>query len=140
MAPNLRPEDAVEVLRAADLSAREALQQGFVESSICKTVLDGSTPIAMFGVVPGPPDPDWRYGHVWMLATPGLLAHAKTFMRASREWIATLSRGFDAVGNYVDARNHIHVKWLEHMGFAFVGADLEFGPYNSPFLEFVLIP
>jgi hypothetical protein len=137
MAPRVRVADAIECIRAADAGPLEALERGLRDSVVCKTVDWGGRPIAMFGVTPGPPNPDFRFGYVWLIGTPDLVRPplVRTFLRVSEHWIKEISEGFDIVGNYVDADNAVHIRWLKRMGFTFQG-ETPYGPFNSPFLMF----
>jgi len=87
----------------------------------------------MFGVVP-----EGKFGTVWLLGTDEIFTHAsRDFLRLSKEWLSEVSAPFESVGNLVDARNTVHIRWLEWLGFEFIGVQSEFGVEKRPFLEFI---
>lgn len=139
MAPRIRAVDAREAIRAADFGPTEALETSAEASTRCLTVDWGGRPIAMFGVAPGPLSPHHRMGYIWLLGTDDLLRHTKTFMRVTPHWVAFISEGYDMVGNYVDAENAVHIRWLKRAGFTFLEPQA-YGPYDSKFIPFWKVP
>ena len=95
----------------------------------------------MFGVSPdlqAYSESGIKVGHVWLLGAKEVTESPKEFMRLSREWLARLFDTFDFLGNFVDARNSVHVRWLKAMGFRFVDAHPGYGNDGEVFLEFFL--
>lgn len=91
--------------------------------------------VGMFGVEPYQPDPS--VGQVWMVATTALKSHQIEFLRTARVWIEKLHETYPVLGNFVDARNTLHIKWLRWMGFVFINRFEEWGFEQRPFLQFV---
>ena len=116
-----------ESLRAADrdeLSATtfeppvRVLINGVRTSSPCYTIRrrDGGRPCGIFGTSKSHyPDS----GVVWLLGTDDLTRHGKSFIRYSRLWLKELHKHYRLLYNVIDARNKIHIRWLEWMGFDF---------------------
>ncbi|MEQ1735863.1 MAG: hypothetical protein ABL886_05630 [Rhodoglobus sp.] len=126
----LRDADLVE-LRAAGSTTEKSLVKGFRTSTPhAYSVICGQWCIAMFGVVPLPSYE--RFGVVWLLGTDELFQHRGAFLRQSRHYLDLLSRRFDAVGNAVHYQNSVHIRWLEWLGFTFLGR-------RGPFIEFARI-
>lgn len=118
VADNIRPEDEREVLAGGKTSVEESLESGFFSSDpVYSIVVSGEeTPLAMFGVVPRQHAP----GSIWMLATKDLPKYAMSFLKRSTEVVNYLQTFHPVVSNYVDSRNHLHIRWLEWTGFVFL--------------------
>lgn len=126
----LRAADLVE-LRAGGSTVEKSLVTGFRTSTPhAYSVIVGQRCIAMFGVVPLPSYE--RFGAVWMLGTDDLIKIQGQFLKQSRHYLAKLSERFDAVGNAVHYQNSVHIRWLEWLGFTFLGR-------RGPFIEFARI-
>lgn len=59
-------------------------------------------------------------GLVWLIATPEIMNHQIEFLKYSKAWIDEVARPFRLIGNIVDARNEVHLKWLQWCGFTFL--------------------
>jgi len=125
---NMRYCDVREVETLGD-TVRGVLEYGLQRSNpglVISSYLTGS-PLAVFGVVPGGPEnyPARRiqksaHGDIWMLATDELVEkHGREFARASRGWVDFLNTQYRCLSNIVDARNTVHIRWLEWCGFTF---------------------
>ena len=114
VASNIRPEDREEVV-ACGFDPFPALMLGLIESQVSYTLIgpDG-LPCAMLGVVPG--------GRVWLLGTPGIETHSRTFLRYSKQALAYLYErtGEPLLHNYTHAANKVHHRWLKWLGFSFL--------------------
>jgi DNA phosphorothioation-dependent restriction protein DptG len=100
--------------------------------TICKA--DG-TPIAMWGVTPDA----GKVGRVWMLGTNELVSNRRIrlrFLREVREYLQQLFKTYAVLWNCVDARNTVHVRWIQWMGFTFVAEHPNYGAEGRLFLEF----
>lgn len=134
IACNMRPADVAEVHAAGGWDPWEALFHGFTGSDQPWTIEIEGRPAAMFGVAPlGDAWP--RQGALWLLGTPLLETQGFALARHAWTWIAAISADYDAVGNWVDTRNEVHVRFLEYLGFAF-GKPQPYGPYGLPFAPF----
>ena len=69
---------------------------------------------------------------IWLVGTDEITKHFITFFRATREYFPKLIKGYEYVYNYVDARNKLHLRWLEWLGFTIEEAQL-LGVENRPF-------
>ena len=73
---------------------------------------------------------------IWMVATPDLEKHQLEFLRYSRIFINEVGEPYDLLFNWVDARNTVHVKWLQFCGFIIIRKHEVFGAEGKPFYEF----
>lgn len=102
--------------------------------SICKE--DGEV-VGMFGVAPDRNSKE--VGYVWMLAADGLLDIKFTFLRQCRAWRDLMNAQYPMLTNVVDARNEVHIKWLEWMEFEFINTHEQYGHEGRKFHEFVRV-
>lgn len=135
LAPRLRAADRAEIAARSGESAQVALVRCAAESIRCYSAVEaGGSVLAMFGVIPDPDDP--RAGLVWMLAAEALAArHRWQVARSGRHWVEVLGRGFDRLWNHADARNTLHLRYLEHCRFT-LGPTVALGPEQRPFVSF----
>jgi hypothetical protein len=113
----LRPDDLREVRAALYKDGADALLNGFQQSDECFTIAapDTGAPIAMFGLIPSQ---QTLYVPVWLLGSTEIEQFWLKFARVSKRCLDTLTEQFGAIGNYVDVRNTLHIRWLEWNGFA----------------------
>lgn len=130
----VRQADRDEVRAASGGTVLNALVNGFHLSSQCWTLKIREDPIAMFGVAPVDGS---AYGSIWLLGSDRIQRVKWHFLRESRPWLRRLMHGYDSVGNVVDKRNTVHIRWLEWLGFTFVREIPAFGHEGRPFLEFI---
>jgi hypothetical protein len=140
-------EDAVELarkLRAADLQEIKAnlgkdpltvLEQGVNDSDPCYAVVnEQDRPLALFGVVPDTVDED--VGLVWLLGSDELAEHPFFVLRNSRKWVEILQRRYRVLWNHIDARNELHMRWLQWSGFTLLRRVEKYGVEQRAFYEF----
>ena len=137
-------EDAREIgpkLRRADLDELTAVHGPVVPHEVLRESLRASekrylvrvhgSPAFLFGVVDTP-----EMGRIWAMGSDELFApeHRRVFMQQTRMWIDRLHEKWPVLGNRVDARNTVHIRFLKWAGFEF----LETGTMVNglPFLEF----
>tara|TARA_Y100001963_G_scaffold83655_1_gene115939 strand:- start:3694 stop:4032 length:339 start_codon:yes stop_codon:yes gene_type:complete len=108
---------------------------GYENSDIPFTILADGVPAAMFGAGPAASG----VGVIWLLGTDLLLGNTTRFLRESRFWMEQCARPYKLLFNYVDARNTVHIRWIEWLGFTFINQHDDFGVERRPFLEFVRI-
>ena len=133
LAPKLRQADREEIRAATGEAPGEVLERGFYCSDPCYSIVDGcDEPLALFGVVPK----DGGAGIVWLLGSDELLAYPVAFSRLSRSWIDRLHERYSVLWNRVDARNQVHVRWLQWCGFTIHRTIAAFGVECRPFHEF----
>ena len=70
---------------------------------------------------------------VWMLCTPAIEKHPKTFIRHAKRWINERQDRF--LWNFADSRNTAHLKLIQACGFT-IGKEVQWGPNNVTFTEF----
>ena len=131
----MRVED-VEECEAGGHTALDALDWGYVNSIVCKTLLDPHTgeAIALTGVSPSGYE---GAGKVWLLGTPGIERNTVTFLRNSKQALCELydEAGCTVLYNYAHCNNKLHHRWLKWLGFSFL-QRVELTPRNF-FFEFV---
>jgi len=144
MAPHLRQADRNEIAAHSGARPIDALCHGVRMSDRPKVVLYRDKPAAIFGLVSlrgvddalgwpkGSPALD---GAVWLLGTDQVQVFSRQFLRWSRQWLAETSVGYSCVGNMVDLRNYVHVRWIEWLGFKFID-NITYGPEGRTFLRF----
>lgn len=138
LAPRLRREDVEEAWSACRLTPLDALLGALLAGEAYTGMLDDLA-IAMFGVVP---HPELREtGLVWMLGSPEIAEPATKFRfrHAVPYWVDQLNEKYPLLTNIVDARNEVHLKWLQRLGFIFINKHAQIGPDRLPFYEFIRI-
>jgi len=88
--------------------------------------------IFMFGVVPVTP----QVGAIWLLCADLSLAQSVEILRAAPGYLDRFERLYPTLTNCVDARNELHLKWLEHLGFTIGPVIPSFGHEARPFYPF----
>lgn len=134
IAPRLRSADRRELAATTLTSPVRVLVDGVNKSEpsfVIKTA-DG-TPCGLFGTR------DAGYsesGVVWMLGTDDLTTNARTFLRFSRKWIDELHKKHRLLYNVIDARNEVHLNWLEWLGFECIKDIPRYGVEKRKFILF----
>ncbi|MEE4378437.1 MAG: hypothetical protein V2J55_13150 [Candidatus Competibacteraceae bacterium] len=135
LASCLRQADLREIMAATTEQPLLILEHGVAWSAPCLAVTDEfDRPVALFGVVPDPVNSD--IGRIWLLAAETLVAHPYAFLRHSREWINKLLDRYRVLWNTIDARNDVHIRWLEWCGFRIIATLDKHGPEQRTFYEF----
>lgn len=115
----LRKQDQVECV-ALGHNSYNALKIGLDISSTCNTILDpvNLLPMAMYGISKG----DYGFGLIWMLCSPEIEKHPKTFLRGSVDALQDLwdTCEYPALYNYTHTGNDLHHRWLRWLGFTFL--------------------
>jgi hypothetical protein len=73
---------------------------------------------------------------VWLVGTDDLITHSTTFLRHSRQWLATMHEHYRLLYNVIDARNEVHLRWLEWLGFEFIQDVPRYGVERRKFILF----
>lgn len=135
LGPRLRSEDVAECRAGSGLPVEAALFEGLANAQVVLGL--DNLPIAIFGVEPL----SEITGAIWMTATPALTQapYVGEFMRQSRAMCDTLNEQYPLLCNVVDARNTVHIRWLEWCGFIFINRHEAWGHEKRPFLEFIRI-
>ncbi|MGH9631056.1 MAG: hypothetical protein ACRD7E_22340, partial [Bryobacteraceae bacterium] len=135
LAPRLRKADLREIQAASGGEPLAILQQGVASSVPCLAAVDSAGHLlALFGVIPDPDRSDT--GMVWLLGSPELLRHRASILRMSREWVDRLHETYRVLWNFVDARNQVHVRWLQWSGFELLRLVAGHGFERRPFYQF----
>jgi hypothetical protein len=109
IAGNLRPHDKEEVL-VFGLEPLQGLQVSVDLSSKVLTLVEpDGTPACLVGVT--------STHKIWLLGTDAIERHPKTFLRHSQTVLDILFTGHPFLWNFVLAKNTVHIKWLQWLGF-----------------------
>ena len=135
IAPNMRTQDALEVLYSGGLNPLRTLQESYRLSQECNSVIheDGSV-VGMFGL-----SDFGSFASPWLLGTDKLLDTRKVFIPSAKEWVERMNDAHPLMFNYVHVDNTVSKRWLQTLGFAFIKLDKEFGVAKKPFYQFVRI-
>jgi hypothetical protein len=128
-APLLRYADRLEIDAATMGDPEAVLRHGIEVSDLCCTVYYDGEPICIFGIVGD------DFGSIWLLGTDLIEDHPIAFLRVSKAIVNHLRKSYSFLGNYVDARNTVHVRWLKWLGFD-VRPPIPHGPFKLPFHPF----
>lgn len=137
LAPKLRDADNDELRAGTGLSPLAALQAGADHSMICCTIIDNTYHVAgMFGIVH-----EGDFGRIWMLGSDALARPPLSiqFLRECKRHVALMEKPFKIIGNEIDQRNTLHVRWLKWLGFSFVERLDDYGPEHRTFYSFVKV-
>jgi hypothetical protein len=135
LAPRLREPDLQEIKANLGAEPLLMLERGIAESNPCYAVVNKEDkPLALFGVVPDTGDAD--VGLVWLLASDELARYPFFVLRNTRRWIDELQQQYRVLWNHIDARNELHIRWLQWSGFTLLRRVENFGVEQRPFYEF----
>ncbi len=128
---NLRSADRAELEAVSGLPALKTLVQGFGEGKTWVFKADG-VQVALFGVVPYT-----KYvGVPWMVATNDLVKHKRFFLKHCKKYIDHMLHLYpEGLVNYIDLRNEVHIRFIQHFGFRIDGLHA-YGVEKLPFLLF----
>lgn len=136
IAANIRPEDAAEIWASSMQTPLQAMLTGLKYSDEVLVGLVNNQPVCMWGVAG-----DSFIGKVgipWMVATKQLDDYAKIFIRRCRAGLLEITKNYDTLVNYVDARNVKTIRWLKYMGFKFETPAEAGGFFKLPFYKFTM--
>lgn len=135
LAPRLRPVDALEVsLLVGQENIGEALLDSVETSSEAYAAEEDGLCIALGGLSKWP-EGDTTVGAPWLLGSIEVLKYPRKLVSVGREYVARWSSQCDVLMNYAYGENHVHLRWLEAIGFALMEA-VPFGPSKAPFVQF----
>jgi hypothetical protein len=131
VATHLRAEDFDECFAIHGESPHLSILKGWAMSSYRGIISDKiDRAVGIFGVRPA--EPLSRIGVIWLLGTDGLNNIKKFFLSISKPIIGEMSKGYDVLINYVDARYIKTLRWLRWCGFT-VDDPEPFGALDLPF-------
>jgi hypothetical protein len=135
LASNMSEADRDECMASVGLGPYRALADSLERSVAAWTgMVDDSRPVCMFGV--SPMDILGGVGSPWLLGTPEIRKHAKTFLRLNRQYVPRMLDLFPVLVNYVDARHTVAIRWLKRLGFLFDPEPVAYGLWGLPFYRF----
>lgn len=135
IARHLRAADRREVSAITVEPPLQVIRNGILATDPCYTIRISSTgrPCGVFGCR----ETDHpQSGLVWLVGTDDLLTHSTTFLRHSRKWLAKLHEHYRLLYNVIDARNEVHLNWLEWLGFEFIEELPKYGVERRKFILF----
>lgn len=126
LSSRLRPEDIREIETTTGKAPEVTVPLSFDVSTKCYTIRYSNNgvveryPLAICGVADDPQDD--LMGIVWMLATPRIQKVWLALMKVADTWLDRLSEDYpEGLHNIVDARNMLHIRWLQKTGFRSLG-------------------
>jgi hypothetical protein len=139
LAPRLRKADRqeIEALRGPGQEAQALLDGVRLSKPAYAICNSGGEVVGIYGAAPLEGEP--QAAAIWMLGSDGLTADARSFLRQSRGHIKDLQDRYNLLLNCVDARNAVHIRWLQWLGFTFIQYLPGYGRNGEPFWEFVRI-
>jgi scaffold protein Gp13 len=135
LAPRLRQADLQEIQAASGRDPVIVLREGAERSVPSCTIMGNTGYVAgMFGVVP-----EGDFGRIWMVGSEELTKAplSRQFLRECRDFVNVMERPYLAIGNYIDERNTVHIRWLRWLGFIFIHRHENYGFEKRTFLEFI---
>lgn len=124
---DLRPADRDEWVAASGLPVRETLLQIAQDESKVATVIidEDERPLVVWGVIA----PE---GELWLAASIFAEKHVFSIHRHLKPTLSRLQTVFKTLSATCDARNEVHLKWLNWCGFKRTGT-INVGPWDLPF-------
>ena len=134
LAPRLREADRRECLAHTGIVPEFILPHSVASPGLTWAFEHEGECIGLFGLDVVDRHPD--FGIVWMMTSDEVFKHKRQLLRESPVWLDKLHRIYPLLGNHVDARNTVHIRWLKWLGFSMLRVIPEFGPERRPFIEF----
>ncbi len=134
LAPRLRRADLDEAFAVARLDGLTALAISFRRSSLAVTCMAGDIPVAMCGAAPE--NASGRSALPWLMASHDIENHAVAFLRQSRRHVRLMLAQHPMLHNWVDARHHAALHWLQWLGFRIDPRPEPYGDLGLPFHHF----
>ena len=129
---NLRDADRAECLAASGIRPEYKLPRVVQEGGALAMIAPDGNVAGLCGIHPTLiPD----YASVWMVATNAITRHRHLMLASAAAWLDEQHLQFPRIGNMVDARNALHVRWLATLGFRFTAVHRA-GPQSLPFITF----
>lgn len=116
IADHMRESDVIELRYGLMKPPHEALSMSYEFSLASLTVTIEDEPSAMFGIGALKSTPG--FGVIWFLATDRMEREGRRDLRVFAPWfVKAMGQGFGCIGNLVDPRNTMSMKWLNRLGF-----------------------
>ena len=135
IAPALRPVDVAEIKAGSGEDPLSALRNSIdvSDEDMCWTIKYDGYPVGLCGVNRITDE----IGGAWLLATPGIYANKRAFMRQTRLYLGIMHSRYEWLTNFIDERNLVTRLWLERLGWKPVQRIDEFGVGKLPFIQYV---
>lgn len=133
IAASARQADRDEIEEGCGQSIAGGLALGLRSSVEALVIAWGDTPLAALGDVSY--SPGAGIGIPWLISTTAIEQHPRAFLRACKPLVARMLERHGHLTNYVDARNHAAIRWLEWLGFSMSSAH-PYGPNQLLFRQF----
>ena len=121
LAPGLREQD-VQELAALGLTPAVLRDSWEVSAPHRFVIKADSEPVGIFGAR-AYPGTNQLHGIPWMLGNDGLYSIARDLVVQSPIWVSYLNEVYPVLVNWIDVRNTVSRRWLEHAGFKFDHQD-----------------
>jgi len=135
VALQIRHTDRDEVAASCGLEPMEALLSSLDRSTHCWAAMEGSEPVAIFGV--GAVSLMSDEGAPWMLAVEGVERLSRHLVTLGRAYVPEMLNLHPRLANHVDARNAASIRWLSRLGFT-IDPPAPFGLAGLPFHRFTM--
>lgn len=136
VAANMRAADVAELKANSGQPPATSLLYCYMKGAPCMSICKpDDTPIAMWGATKDAED----VGFIWLLGTDELVqnkAICLRFLREAKSYVDELLKTYRVLWNVVDARNKVHIRWIQWMGFTFIAEHPNYGAEGRLFLEF----
>lgn len=131
LAPRLREADRVELTLSSGPDLLRTLEESIAGSSenITATIDDEVVGIGGCGFTDG-------VGVPWMVSSDALTQRPLSLTRIGLFSIERYAPQCKALINYVHAHNHVHIAWLQRIGFTLGETIAEYGVGKAPFIQF----
>ncbi|MBP2312989.1 hypothetical protein [Azospirillum soli] len=132
LAPRLRKADVEEIAASSGRTPIESLQCSVASSAESYAVISDGQPIAIFGVVSIVDG----VGFPWLMGSDELSQYPEAFIKSCMPVIEFFHGRFPVLTGMIDARNTLHLRWLEWCGFELVQRHPDFGVGGVDFWQF----
>lgn len=141
LGPRLRAADVREV-KALGFTPEDGLMMSWKSSPQRYSIISTSGEVVgMFGVGPAHHIGESigaSVGSVWLVGSDGLKDIRVTFLKSCEHWVEVLHRDYEVLWNWSDARNNLHLRWLEWLGFKIIGTA-PIGTAGELFHQFIRV-
>jgi len=129
----IRPGDVAEIAASSGVLPADEIRRAMGMSPRAWTATLDGEPAAMLGV--GSVSMLADHGKVWMHGSVLMDRARRRVALATRDHLPEVRRGWRTIGNWVDARYSLSIRWLRWLGFE-IGEQQFYGVLRLPFLPF----
>jgi hypothetical protein len=134
VARHIREEDRREIAASCLMDPKHIMLATYRQSGVARCGTVDGEPVVVFGVAENTLLGS-GCGIPWLIGTPKIYEHERAFLRRNKRMVYQWIKAYGRLSNYVDARNHRAIKWLEWLGFKMEEAK-PYGPLGRPFHRF----